>query len=367
MNIVIRTDSSVSIGSGHVMRCLTLAEILREKGEEVSFICHGFPGCLSRFIENQGYKVYTLQGPAHSPDQFSEKQEGEFYNRIDCQSDLIGTRSILLELGKIIDWLIVDHYELDSRWETSLRPYVKKIMVIDDLADRPHDCDLLLDQNYHEYNEGRYEGLVTKNCLKLLGPQNALLRREFREARKRLVERDGRIRRILISFGGADSTNETEKALKGIQRVRSQDFAVDVVVGAINPKKEEIMRLCTTLPNTTYHCQVDNMAELMLEADLAIGAGGTTIWERCCMGLPAVIISVGKIQYEVSATLGRHGYHLFLGRANTINVDDISSALKEIVRNDSKIILLNMSRKCLSLVDGQGSIKIARRLQLEAS
>jgi len=205
LKILIRTDSSVQIGTGHVMRCLTLADELRERGAEIVFVCRDFAGNLC------GYTEGNLKHAA--------------WLGADWQTDARQVEEIIKDFNTHPDWLVVDHYALDERWERYLRSYVKKIMVIDDLADRPHDCDLLLDQNFYENLESRYDGLAPSGCKKLLGPKYALLRPEFREERKNLRKRDGYVKRIMIFFGGSDPTNETTKALEAVRMLNRPDIA----------------------------------------------------------------------------------------------------------------------------------------------
>ncbi len=190
MNIVFRTDASINIGTGHVMRCLTLADELRLKCTDINFICREEPGNLVRYIENRGYKVHQLPG------------------EIDIETDRKLTNKILSKCETKSDWLIIDHYDIDISYESPFREHVKMIMVIDDLANREHDCDLLLYQNYSQ-NEGRYNGLVPEDCIHLLGPEYAILRPQFQKARGNLRKRDGGVNRILVFMGGADSKNIT--------------------------------------------------------------------------------------------------------------------------------------------------------------
>jgi len=204
LKILIRTDSSVQIGTGHVMRCLTLADELRERGAEIVFVCRDFAGNLCGYIEEKGYIVqgYIVHRLPVS-DTPKQNTEGNLKHAAwlgaDWQTDARQVEEIIKDFNTHPDWLVVDHYALDERWERYLRSYVKKIMVIDDLADRPHDCeviddladrphdcDLLLDQNFYENLESRYDGLAPSGCKKLLGPKYALLRPEFREERKNL-------------------------------------------------------------------------------------------------------------------------------------------------------------------------------------
>jgi UDP-2,4-diacetamido-2,4,6-trideoxy-beta-L-altropyranose hydrolase len=183
--ILIRTDASVQIGTGHVMRCLTLADELRGRGAEVIFVCREFDGNLCGYIEEKGYIVHRLpvSDATEQGDQNIEiGLKHTAWLGADCQTDVEQVEEIIKDLESPPDWLVVDHYALDERWEECLRSYCKKIMVIDDLADRPHNCDLLLDQNFYENLESRYDGLVPPQCKKFLGPKYALLRPEFRES-----------------------------------------------------------------------------------------------------------------------------------------------------------------------------------------
>jgi len=265
---------------------------------------------------------------------------------------LLGKKNINLTLfgekNKKIDWLVVDHYALDRRWEEQMRPFVRKIMVIDDLADHPHDCDLLLDQNLYEDMETRYDGLVPEHCIKLLGPKYALLRRGFREARANLRERDGTVKRILVFFGGSDSTNETAKALEAIQLLGRPDIAVDVVVGLSNPHKDGIKEMCSIMPNAKYYCQVDNMAELMAQADLAVGAGGSATWERCFLGLPSITIITAKNQRESTLAVSSRKATFNLGFHNQVSSKEILDILQLFL--SSSEILQNMGRSAFEIM-----------------
>ncbi|WP_069473702.1 UDP-2,4-diacetamido-2,4,6-trideoxy-beta-L-altropyranose hydrolase [Candidatus Marithrix sp. Canyon 246] len=324
MEILIRTDASEQIGSGHVMRCLSLANELRQKAR-VSFICQELPGNMCDYIEQQGY-------PVHS-------------------------NAILAAENKLIDWLIVDHYSIDAQWETTMRPYVRKIMVIDDMANRKHDCDLLLDQNLYVDMESRYHDLVPQHCKQLLGPKYALLRPEFLSARQTLRKRDGSIKRILIFLGGSDPTNETTKALDAIKLLNYPDIAVDVVVGASNPHKEQIKQLCASLPNSSYYCQVSNMAELMVKADLAIGAGGSTNWERCCLGLPSLVITIAENQEELTQTLHEQTYLCWLGTKEKVSAETIWQNLSDILNEPERV--LSFIERGKQLVDGNGTKRVS--------
>ncbi len=340
MDIVFRADSSQEIGSGHIMRCLTLADALKEKGWRTLFICRDFAGKIGSLVRDKGHEVvYLLQSP-DGPDGYDRVPHAAWLGTT-WQQDASDTAAVLQKhFGRPVDWLVVDHYALDVWWEEELRPYTKKIMVIDDLADRPHACDLLLDQNLYEDMERRYDGLVPPETVKLLGPCYALLRPEFYRERRNLRQRDGTVRQILVFFGGSDMTNETLKALKAIIMLDRPDIAVDVVVGSANPHQEEIADFCQDMPQVALHCQINNMAELMAQANLAIGAGGSTTLERCYLGLPAITLVVAMNQFATTAAVAKAGAIVNLGWHNDVNAEDIAVVVKELTRNPDSLIEL---------------------------
>jgi len=360
MKILIRADASVQIGTGHVMRCLTLADELRGRGAEAVFVCREFEGNLCGYIEEKGYIVHRLP-VFDTPKQNIEGslKHAEWLGD-DWQTDARQVEEIIKDLDTHPDWLVADHYALDKRWEGCLRPYCKKIMIIDDLADRPHDCDLLLDQNFYENLESRYDGLVPAWCKKLLGPKYALLRPEFSEARKNLRKRDGHVKRIMIFFGGSDPTNETAKALEAIRMLNRPDIAVDVVVGALNPHRQGIEQIASDLPNCTCHFNVEDMTLLMAKADLAVGAGGSTVWERCALGLPSLVATVAENQERTVSDMAESGYLLFLGRSEEVSVHSLYHALE--IALQSPWLIISFDRKTQSLVDGRGADRISQEV-----
>lgn len=334
MRVYIRTDASATIGTGHVMRCLTLARQLIKRGISVQFICTDAPGNLIDYLREKGLQVHGL--------------ESRYAGFLHQEQDARQTEEILLRDGKEIAWLIVDHYGLDVQWEQKLRPHVKKMMVIDDLANRAHDCDLLLDQNlYHDMDE-RYAGLIPDSCQKMLGPRYVLLREEFTAMCKTRNERDGIVRRILIFFGGSDPTNETVKALGALQHMAWPDAWVDVVVGKSNVRRDEIAQVCARMPNVTFHCQIDNMAELIARADLGIGAGGATTWERCILGLPAITVIVAENQREMTQVVAEYGAILNIGWHGDVQVGDLAAAIQKAIANPQ--MLRSMGHKAIELM-----------------
>ena len=323
MNTVIRVDSSERIGSGHLMRCLTLAGHMRREGKTVHFICRDLVGNLSRLVTAQGFALHLL--PPHEHD--AALTDYAVWLTAPQEVDAQESAEIIRELQPV-ERLVIDHYALDAAWERRMRPLVQEIFVIDDLANRPHDCDILLDQNFYRDMERRYDGLVPETCKLLLGPKHALLRREFYEARKTLRRRDGKLCRILVFYGGSDQTRETEKAIAALLQLALPGVEADVVVGGGNARQEHIRSLCEAHEFLHYHLQVSNMAELMASADLALGAGGTTTWERCFLGLPAIVTAIAENQFEICRDCAEAGLIYYLGKWDEVMQEDIAAGIK---------------------------------------
>lgn len=333
MLAVIRADASTSIGSGHVMRCLTLAHRLKkEENAKVVFVMRVLPGNLIGVVEKQGFEVLQLP-PANQ--KYSLSGYGLWLTvpmEVDAQQTIELLQHYLQEHGcDVVDRLIVDSYALDEQWELMLRPYCREIMVIDDLANRRHDCDILLDQNFYLNKDVRYAGLVPEHCKMLLGPEHALLREEFYEAKKHLRKRDGNIKNILVFYGGSDLTNENEKAIKALVQLHDEgySFTADIITGVSNSRRKKIEKICSKYPFFHYYCQVSNMAEFMNQADLMLGAGGSTTWERLYMELPALVTAVAENQIQGCEDCCKAGMINYLGKAKNVTVEIIREAIKQ--------------------------------------
>jgi UDP-2,4-diacetamido-2,4,6-trideoxy-beta-L-altropyranose hydrolase len=357
MNIFFRVDASDRIGTGHVMRCLTLAKELARHGARISFICRSFYSNMCEKLQSEGCTVHCLPCTLDIRNSHDEtRSEYADWLGSSWQVDAEQTAAILKRESSQVDWLIVDHYAIDYKWEKSLRPYVNKIMIIDDLADRRHECDLLLDQNFNQEMLLRYKEYVDTKCVTLLGPAYALLRPMFAEERKRAKIVGSKIRRIHVFFGGVDLTNLTAKSLEAIRQLSYKDIYVDVIVGKTNPYKNQIEGICSKNPNIKFYCQVESIAKLMAKADLALGAAGTTTWERCCLGLGTLLISVAKNQVNIAKAADRAGIAKYLGDSKEISTEDIKKNLEYTILNPW--ILKRMRKNAIRLVDGQGVSRV---------
>ncbi|SCY58377.1 UDP-2,4-diacetamido-2,4,6-trideoxy-beta-L-altropyranose hydrolase [Lysinibacillus fusiformis] len=352
MKVIIRVDASVEIGSGHVMRCLTLANGFVTLGYDVVFICRATNGDATNFIVQNGYKVFLL-------DAIEESLWN--YTSVNWMDDAMETKNYIDSLEGTSNLLVVDHYSIDERWENFIRPYVHTILVIDDLANRKHCCDILLDQNYYVDGQTRYVSLVPENCLLLLGPKYALLRDEFMELMY-LVNSKKTLQHMLLFMGGSDPTNETEKILDYILPIiLKNEITVDVVVGNINIHKNKIKKICSENKYLHYYCQIDNIAELMVRADFCIGAGGATTWERCALGLPTATIVIAENQREITEDVAKYGACFYLGDLESVTQKNVQKVLLNAISDTDK--LNTMSKRCRKLVDGKGMSRVIKEIQ----
>lgn len=357
MKIAFRVDASMQIGTGHVMRCLTLADALANDDTTIHFISRFLPNSLEKMLLDRGFGVSILPVAEESIEEFPL-----------AHSDWLGVAQAVdakatLELvqNQEYDWLIVDHYALDISWERILRPAVKKVMVIDDLADREHDCDILLDQNLYADQEIRYKNKVSSQCKTLIGPRYALLRNEFAEFRKKVKPRQGKVARILVFFGGVDANDLTTKTVLALSQITGHKFFADVVIGDQHPNKEGIETLCQRL-GYACHVQTNRMAELMANADFSIGAGGGAVWERACLMLPALSIPIAQHQVKQLVDVALTGA-IYTFDAEDYTAEKIKKHVEALIENN---VLRNLlSIRSAEIVDGKGVYRVAQALRSE--
>lgn len=367
MQIAFRTDASLQIGSGHVMRCLTLADALRALGGQCHFISRAHPGHLLEVIRQRGYTVHCLKAevrhapqakgniassgsyaqPEHHPQHSHSAWLGSTW-----QLDAKETADVLAKQRP--DWLVVDHYALDKRWEDALAPYCSKLLVIDDLADRPHHCKLLLDQNLGRRPQD-YADLVSMQCQVITGPNYALLRPEFAALRPySLLRRVAQptLRQLLITMGGVDQPNATGQVLQALKTCALPlDCRITVVMGLTAPWLDNVRELAARMPwHTEVAVNVDNMAQRMADSDLAIGAAGSTSWERCCLGLPTLMVTLAENQKIGAHALESKRAALLVGELCDIPTR-LPLAVSEIMDSSRRTL---MSTLATGIADGRG-------------
>lgn len=364
MYVVFRVDASLEIGSGHVMRCLTLADALRQRGATCVFVSRSHPGHLNAVIHQRGFDVLALPVDSNSGSPAVASPHSAPIHADWLGSDWLTDAAQTLEAigGVTADWLVVDHYALDRRWEQRLRERCRRIMVIDDLADRVHDCDLLLDQNLGR-NARDYDGLVPEHCARLIGPRYALLRPEFAALRDGSLQRRQQpaLRRLLITMGGVDQANATGAVLQALKACPlPADCRITVVLGSHAPWRAEVERLAAEMPwPTEVAVAVDDMARRMAESDLVVGAAGGTAWERCTLGIPALLVALAPNQAPGAHALSDAGAARLLG-----DVHDVATNLKQaIAAMKQSDALADMSAAAAGVCDGHGAGRVIEAME----
>lgn len=352
MKIVVRADASLQIGTGHIMRCLTLAHALKSNGAEISFICRAYKGNLINRIREDGFETFELPLDNKADDLDDSYLLHSAWLGVTQEEDMKVCLPILQSVNP--DWLIVDHYALDLSWEKALEQSYEKLMVIDDLADRVHLCDMLLDQTFGR-NKDDYNDLVPADCTKLIGSDYVLLKPDFLKLRSKSLARRSNpsINSILVSMGGVDSTNVTSEVLKGLnQNVLPNDVTITVIMGPSAPFIEEVKKQAKDMKYQVHVLtNVDNVAEIMTGSDLAIGAAGTTTWERCCLGLPTIMVVLADNQKYAASVLNENKIVLLLDN----NVDIASQLVTKInFLKDNNSELRHLSENSMKIVDGKG-------------
>lgn len=309
-----RVDASEKIGTGHFVRCVTLANQLKSEKVKSVFFSRHLSEKLINELKVQGHEFVNINLGCADFDQFSL-----YENWLECTQEIDAT-SLLESCDQLFDLFIVDHYALDEYWERRISSITKKILVIDDLANRKHFCNFLLDQSLNINLETRYKGLVNENCELLLGPKFALLKPEFYKIEPSEVK--GNLDNILIFYGGADPSGETVKLLEVlIGNYLSNAFwkELNVVIGSLNKQKDYISNMCEQLPNANLLIDTDKMAEILSKSTLSFCAGGTFTWERIKMNVPAIVTCTADNQL---------GIKNFLNELMIIKVVDIGATLE---------------------------------------
>lgn len=323
-NLVFRCDSSYSIGSGHLMRCLNLA---KQIGGNPTFICRKLKGNLNVKVEENQFRLIELEGVPS----------------LDLQNEISEASPILQSLAP--QTLIIDHYQLGSEWELAVKKYCHKVIALDDL-NREHKVDAILDQNFYLKPEKLYSDFTGE---KFIGPQYCLLNEHFL-ALKDISRDHTKLNSIMIFFGGADSAGMTLKLLNSIleNKEASRGFSYQVVVGAQNTDFDEIQKACFASPEKLkLHFNINYMHELMVKSDLFIGAGGTTSWERAKVLLPSIVVSIAENQEVVCQELSHIGAIKYLGKSTEVKVESI---IQEILNlNENPTIMKKMIEASLKL------------------
>ena len=341
MVIVFRVDANEILGTGHLMRCLTLAKALKNHCREIHFICKSSKVNIFNLVKDLGFILHFINE-----------------NLMSQLQDVQQTSDIISLLPKVPDCLVIDHYGLNYVFESKIRPYVHKVFVVDDFANTKHDCDYLLDQNIFPVD--RYKKLVPENCIQLIGTKYALLRNEFPINRAQVNRKSCHVNHVLINFGGGDDRGLIEKSVLAILALELTDIYCNVILGQANPNKKYLLELLAPYEKITIYEHVNNIAELMVKADLAIGSGGSSVWERCCLGLPSVVIAVSDIEDQLATVCVQQNLIRYLGRYEHVSITDINQELRYLLKNRS--VLQQMSINGMNVVDGLGAEAVMKNI-----
>lgn len=361
-----RVDASLQMGTGHVMRCLTLANVLKRQGNECHFICREHPGHLIGHIRDQGFEVHVL--PIEESTQLNTEARTGLAHAgwlgATQEQDAAGCSAILCQLGT--HWLVVDHYALDACWELALKPHYQKLMVIDDLADRPHGCDLLLDQTFGR-DAKDYASWTPEACTLLCGSRYSLLRPDFSALREYSLKRreQTQLQYLLITMGGVDKDNATGQILEALKATAlPQACRISVVMGSTAPWLAEVRQLAAHMPwPTEVKVGISDMAQLMADSDLAIGAAGATTWERCCLGLPTIMLVLADNQRKIAECLEQANAVYVLHDTQYIT-DRLPDLLNRLAASTS--LRTSMSQATSQIADGKGVARVIQHLELQS-
>ncbi len=352
MRIAIRADASLAIGSGHVTRTLTLALALRERGHQVRFLSRVRSGNLTDRVAAAGFDLTPLPVTTGQESTWLGASYGDEVEQVGAE-----LRRQPCEV------LVVDHYALGMAWERTMRPLVNGIVAIDDLADREHDCELLLDQNLGR-KPADYAGLVPPGATMLLGPRFALLREQFRMPHQRPRPRSGSIARLLISMGGFDNGDATSLVLAELDHPRIADaIDIEVVLPPEAPHSERVSARVASMKKARYLGRVDDMAASMERADLAIGAAGTTAWERAAVGLPALIVILAANQAPGARACETEGIARILGELGRMEPGTITRSVLRLLDDPGSVARMAERARSVMRPDEFGTDAVADLLE----
>lgn len=363
MRVLIRCDASLVIGSGHVMRCRNLARALQQRGAEVLFLCRERPGHLITLLAEEFgvMRLPSLPGPEPSLDDLGGRELYDAWLGCSQLDDVDDCLNVIrtAETGPI-HWLVVDHYGLDETWQRRICESLSakqgeppRLLVFDDLANRPHQAEVLVDANRLELSACEaYRSHVPAGCRLLLGPAYAPLDPLYARLQP-LAPQRYMLQRVLVFFGGVDQGNHTAAALEALSHPDFAELAVDVVLGAEAPHHAAVAQLVHQRPHTQLHSGLPSLASLMLRADLAIGAAGTASWERAALALPTVVSPVADNQSQGAQALADAGAALLLDLQQAA---DPSVLLIQAIRSlrERPERLSELSDAARSLGDGRG-------------
>lgn len=345
--MIIRADGTTQIGTGHIMRCLALAQAWKERGGQVLFISHCESQALENLIIDEGFDLVPIKNPHPHPDDLK------------ITLDILQRYALCSKPHASSPWLTLDGYNFTPNYQRQIRETDYRLLVIDDMANLDHYyANIILNQNIHAEQLHYYCELETRL---LLGTKYALLRKEFRTWREFKRETPEKARKILVTLGGSDPDNVTLRVIEAIKRLNMPELEVQVVIGPSNPHAEELKNAVLHAPCSMLLVQnPTNIPKLMAWADLAVSAGGSTCWELSFMGLPFVTVIIAENQEKIALELEQFGAGQNAGWYHLLTEKALANLLRDLI--DSSSGRSELCRKGKEVVDGKGALRVVEHM-----
>lgn len=337
--LLLRADASTIIGLGHVMRLLALAQAYRDRGGPVHWAFAEMPGRVRERLLADRICLHELDVRPGSA--------------ADAQA------TVQIAYSVAAPWVVLDGYRFDAQYQRTVKATGVSLLVLDDLAKEPlYDADIVVNQNVHAET---LNYRVRPTTRLLLGPRYVLLRDEFRTLKGIGRSSASSVRRILVTFGGSDPENLTSRVLEAVDAMALAEIAIDVVMGSANPHIETVRRLVANArSHVRLFCDVDDMADLMAEAGIALSAAGVTALELAFTGVPTILCATSENQEPALAAFQAHGAALSIGSARSVSNDTIRAAVSRLLRDEA--LRLTLSVQAQNLVDGAGTTRVLQTM-----
>ena len=343
MTIFFRTDSSLEIGAGHLIRCLALAIVLKKSGSDVTFICRKLEGHFGQFLE-----AYNLDVEWLSYISTNDKDQ-------DQQRDAQATLKVLENCPEPI--IVVDSYSLDEEWEKRLAPHSKRMVVIDDSGKSKHFCDVLIDTEITR-TDAEHLNLVPKYCQVLVGSKYVMLRNDIIELRKKLNLKAKPVETILVSLGAFDQMGLIPKIIQ-LLRLNYSELNVKVIVSSKTSNFSEIKSLFRGTNVENLIVDATSIAEHLENVDLCIGSAGVGFFERASLGITGCIVPTSSDQLLISKEIGKQNL-AFVVEPNNNFLTTLKIKIDKLLTKEG--LLTQFSENCLNIIDSQGVYRVAEHI-----
>lgn len=338
--LLIRADATAAIGTGHVMRCLALAQAWQDAGGRAVFVMAEATPSVEERLRSEGVDVVRLSDPAGT------------------EGDSLQTARLAVTHGA--EWVVVDGYHFGAEYQLALKKAGCKVLFVDDNGHAAHySADLVMNQNAYA-NEDLYRNRESETEL-LLGLQYAMLRREFRRWREQRRDDPEVGSKVLVTLGGSDAANLTVRVIQALEQLELATIEATIVAGGSNPHTRELeMAVSKSKVRLRLLRNVTSMPELMAWADVAVSAAGTTMLELAFIGVPTILVTVADNQRSNARACEKLGLAQDLGDLAHVSAVQLAAAVRELIVEPQR--RLRMTRNGRAIVDGLGAERVAARL-----